>query len=212
MLAKNKKAFTLTEVLICVVLTGILAIVTTQTMMDNSVEIKKKTHIRKAHNSIQQAIKSLLNSKEYPSGRFDTSKTSLFKDSFYGLFTGNVTSCYGYADGYFGLRKNACFQGIDNLVWYIPNTDFEGTSIVEVKSPNGLQIPYVPVTVYIDNKKSISEKKFAESVILYGVRRDGNIKLLDDVVEKELSSRGIKKEKSLHFSVHKELKEIKLQK
>ena len=74
-----------------------------------------------------------------------------------------------------------CYRGANNVIWGIPDTDFDNTNIVNAQTASGSVYKYVPVTIYPDSKHYSSSLDFDKYAIVYGVRRDGDITMINNV-------------------------------
>ena len=116
---KNKRAFTLAEVLITLVIIGVVAAITVPTIIANSKDEEIKSMLKKNHSVIAQALYRYYLEQGYnPSGREFDART--FKDIFKKGF--NVLKDYGITGLYSSgknpdLYKN--YTGTSNLDFYI---------------------------------------------------------------------------------------------
>ena len=103
----------------------------------------------------------------------------------------NEVECCAY-----GINQNIqCQVSTDGLVWAIPDTDFDKEGTVDYAKSSvsgngtvkpGTQGKYVPITIYPNYK---SEKNaecpgdyLYENAVIYGIRADGKVVFLDNVV------------------------------
>ena len=92
----------------------------------------------------------------------------------------NPVYCY-ILEGNKNISKSTCYRGGNNVIWGIPDTDFKTINVVEASNASGSIYKYVPVTIYPDPDKISSVDYFKRFAIVYGVRRDGDITIINNV-------------------------------
>lgn len=136
---KNKRAFTLAEVLITLVIIGVVAAITVPTIIANSKDEEIKSMLKKNHSVIAQALYRYYLEQGYnPSGREFDART--FKDIFKKGF--NVLKDYGITGLYSSgknpdLYKN--YTGTSNLDFYIFDDGqfiINDGSLIMIDNPN----------------------------------------------------------------------------
>lgn len=89
-------------------------------------------------------------------------------------------SCYMMTEDKHPSLDN-CYKGDNNFVWGIPDTDFDSDNVVSAQNASGSVYKYVPVTVYPDIKHISNIADLDEFALVFGVRRDGDITVINNV-------------------------------
>jgi len=79
------------------------------------------------------------------------------------------------------ITAGSCYAGTNNVVWCIPDTDFKEENIVNAKNPSGSIYKYVPVTIYPGLKNISTALDFDKYAIVYGIRRDGDFTIINNI-------------------------------
>ena len=118
-LIKNKKAFTLAEVLLTLVIIGVVAAITMPTLIANSKEEEIKSLLKKNNSVINQALYRYYMEEGYlPSGREFDART--FKKIYQKGFS--ILKDYGLYDYYYAGRNEDVYKnytGTNNLNYYM---------------------------------------------------------------------------------------------
>ncbi len=200
----NKKlAFTLAEVLLTLTVLGILFAITTP-VLKTALPNFNTYRVKKINTTLKNTIDFMLNRNIQYEGQHDFSNTGLmvsgteyvanvrtFREVFLSVVDMKESfECYAY-----GANRNIkCYASVDNMVWAIPDTDFvsleNGSVIVTVENKDGYGTSnYLPITVYPDYKakkaKADPSGYMLNNAVIYGVRRDGRVIFLENVIDCE---------------------------
>jgi len=199
---KHNYAFSLSEILMAVVILGILVAIT----ISNAKKIVPdfdKARFKKANLTIEKVVSTLLNDDvlypdkkgflnlvqvetEYGETFGVPSEKTKFRDAF--KFTVNVIkdkiNCPIWAPNL--ATNNACFQTDDGIVYGIPDTDFlnENTTKVKIQRTNDdVEVAFVPITIYTnyDEAKIKNQTDMKNKAMFLGVRANGRIKVLNNI-------------------------------
>ena len=198
---KNKKAYTLAETMLTMLIWAFVAVLTLS-VFKGAGEYIEKIKLKNVTLEFKHALDAVVtNPYYYPldsdlanldeiseENALDATNVAYKgKNKFRSLLlkelnVSNVglTSCYIMIKDKKVSLEN-CYKGTNNVLWGIPDTDFDETNIVLAKNPSGSVFKYVPVTIYPDVKNYSSIADFNAYAIVYGVRRDGDVTIINNV-------------------------------
>ncbi len=217
-LIKNKRAFTVVEILLTLSILGFILLMVTLNARKQLPDLHKARY-KKAYLTVEKTVSELINDEQmYPSlflglKYLETVVTEFgepigivqnakFRDAF--IYTVDPIKedipcqCLGGKDC-------KCFMTDDGVVYGIPDTDFENVGVLSNFYDE--RVKYLPITVYTDFEKSQKNNTFSEDAMYIGVQYDGNIKIFHPAkctvkdknryckAEEYLMSDSIKKEK-----------------
>ena len=190
----EKKAFTLAEALITLAVLGVLTAVTTPILKSILPEFDV-FKVKKIHSVLKTSIDEMLyNSVEY-GGLHDFS--NLRGDSFGGIIIHDMSEFRNVFYSTLEVKNRIpcktpveedpvdCVVTADNVVWGVPDTDFNGSNVVSLG-----QSSYAYIVVYPDynprkhGDRIQNDPEFMNNnAIFYGIRKDGKIIFLDNLVD-----------------------------
>ncbi len=202
------EAMSLTEILLVLLVLSFIISLSIPTVNNISFNYKLKMSVVKADYSIKEIVENLLNNSHNYSKDFaynlGVDGSAKFRNAFYeNLVTPRTDFCPVHNGN--GIQTDLkCYFAADGLVWGVPYTDFQETGIVYVTKRGVSNIAYVPITVYpVYNHKKANENAseyFYNNAMVYGLRKDGDLIFLDQLIEKE------EYPKAIHYEVKKYLK------
>lgn len=215
---QKKRAASLVEVLIILIVLGFLMVIVIPYARNTSNKNLQQLAVIKANSTIKEIINSMLNDSKYYSSNHNFAninsvdgqpENEKFKTAFNSFLSNTKeVNCPMYTERQ--IKLSFCTLGQDNIAWGIPWTNFteKDASIVNLMQ-NNVTIQYLPITVYINYKekqalpnanstnKATMENYFYNNAIMYGIRRDGQIIFLDNIIDESAYP------KALHYQAKK---------
>lgn len=196
----KKKATTIAELGIVLIITGFLALISI-TVFGVVLPKVSKLKFKNANLSFKHAMNILISNPIYFSPEGDLSDTSdielqdidggpsiryggdvkfrhlLFREM--GIPLADNIDCYMLVDSKTPQSRKWCYQADNGIVWAVPETDFITKGVVEQKNAQGVVSKYVPITIYPDFSSKMTSNDFYQKAIVMGVRRDGALTLIE---------------------------------
>ena len=198
---KLKKAFTLAELMMVIAVSATIGIITIGTYTG----VEKYLNKVKLNNTtleFKNGINSVITNPNYYTDDGDLANTKEVKvenaydgserihkgrNKFRSLLLyelkvleSSQIPCYIMSDNK-NVSYGNCYKGQNNVIWGIPDTDFTEVGITFSSDASGSVYKYVPITVYPPSAKYATLSDFNKYAVIFGVRRDGDITIINNI-------------------------------
>lgn len=196
---KNTKRFglNLTEMTMTLLLIGVICALVVPTISPNHGAKIGKVTLTKIHNSMKEVLDTMLNDSQYYSAAHDfaykdsnttpTEFNQKFRKRFAATFVGYTRVPCKIYNGNSLTNISDCYMTSDHITWGVPECDFDSVNVYK-KTKNSVVLKYIPITVYADYSSSKDEQNsdyFYNNAVIYGIRKDGDLIFIDDVINKD---------------------------